>query len=123
MTWTRLVKVPLDAEHGYPKNQSEETYSDDPLLKIDNVVNIKMKGLSVFNQDFSEEDENDVEVSVAVNLFYEVRLDGRSHLCSCMIGWYTNQSDTNNMLIGWYIVQSKCYPHRIFVLHKHTNTA
>ena len=47
---------------GIRKNQSEETYSDDPLLKIDNAVNIKMKGLSVFNQDFSEEVENDVEV-------------------------------------------------------------
>ena len=29
-----LVLVPLDAEDGYPKNQSEETYSDDPLQKL-----------------------------------------------------------------------------------------
>ena len=36
MTQTRLVKVLVDVEHEYPKNQGEKTYSDDPLQKIDN---------------------------------------------------------------------------------------
>ena len=36
MTQSRLVQVLVDVEHEYPKNQSGETYSDDPLLKIDN---------------------------------------------------------------------------------------
>ena len=36
MTQSRLVRVRIDAEHEYLKNQSEKTYSKDPLLKIDN---------------------------------------------------------------------------------------
>ena len=36
MTQIRLVQVLVDVEHEYPKNQSEETYSDYPLLKVDN---------------------------------------------------------------------------------------
>ena len=71
MTQTCLVQVMVDVEHEYPKTKVRKLtrtihYKKSTMLSHVWVqrtdVNIKMKSFSVFNQDFSEEVENDVEV-------------------------------------------------------------